>query len=57
MLDTHLWTYRDDSFLPHGTDATEFSADQPILLTAGGDNGNNATVPLHHRRRDAAAGW
>ena len=33
-LDTHLWTYRADSFLPHGTDAADFAADQPILLTA-----------------------
>ena len=23
MLDAHLWTYRDDSFLPHGTDEGE----------------------------------
>jgi DNA polymerase-3 subunit chi len=44
MLDTHLWTYRDDSFLPHGTDEAEFAADQPILLTAGETNGNAATV-------------
>lgn len=44
MLDNQLWTYRDDSFLPHGTDTTEFSGDQPILLTAGEDNANNATV-------------
>ncbi|WP_426123264.1 DNA polymerase III subunit chi [Pararhizobium sp. PWRC1-1] len=44
MLDNHLWTYRDDSFLPHGTDATEFSGDQPILLTASEGNANSATV-------------
>ena len=44
MLDNHLWTYRDDSFLPHGTDASEFSGDQPILLTAGEANANSATV-------------
>ncbi len=44
MLDTHLWTYRDDSFLAHGTDVADFSADQPILLTAGDGNDNGATV-------------
>ena len=44
MLDTHLWTYRDDSFLPHGTDATAFAEDQPILLTVGEGNANAATV-------------
>lgn len=43
-LDTHLWTYRDDSFLPHGTDEMEFSGEQPVLLTATADNGNDATV-------------
>ncbi|WAJ30435.1 DNA polymerase III subunit chi [Antarcticirhabdus aurantiaca] len=35
-LDHHLWTYRDDSFLPHGTDADSSGALQPILLTAEG---------------------
>ncbi|MCP8895687.1 DNA polymerase III subunit chi [Shinella daejeonensis] len=43
-LDTHLWTYRDDSFLPHGTDEQAFPAEQPILLTATPDNLNAATV-------------
>jgi DNA polymerase III subunit chi len=32
-LDAQLWTYRDDSFLPHGTDAAGNGALQPILLT------------------------
>ncbi|NDW07420.1 DNA polymerase III subunit chi [Jiella pacifica] len=32
-LDNHLWTYREDSFLPHGTDAESSGALQPILLT------------------------
>lgn len=43
-LDTHLWIYRDDSFLPHGTDAGEFAAEQPILIVAGDGNQNGATV-------------
>jgi DNA polymerase-3 subunit chi len=43
-LDTHLWTYRDDSFLPHGTARGPDAADQPVLLTADESNPNNATV-------------
>ena len=43
-LDGHLWTFRDDSFLPHGTFREATAADQPVLLTAGDDNPNGATV-------------
>ena len=43
-LDAHLWTYRDDSFLPHGTFRESLGADQPILLTVQDDNPNGATV-------------
>ena len=43
-LDAHLWTYREESFLPHGTDETEQAANQPVLLTVTGDNANQATV-------------
>ncbi|SOC39752.1 DNA polymerase III chi subunit [Rhizobium subbaraonis] len=43
-LDTHLWTYREESFLPHGTDEQPNAADQPVLLTNGSDNANAATV-------------
>jgi DNA polymerase-3 subunit chi len=43
-LDAHLWTYRDDSFLPHGTSRNVDAADQPVLLTAGEGNANNANV-------------
>jgi len=43
-LDTHLWSYRDDSFLPHGPSGDAFAADQPICLTTGADNPNGATV-------------
>jgi len=33
-LDQHLWVYRDDSFLPHATDASApAAATQPVLLT------------------------
>jgi DNA polymerase-3 subunit chi len=43
-LDAHLWTYRDDGFLPHGTLKEPESAEQPILLTTGDDNANGAQV-------------
>ncbi|MBB3978804.1 DNA polymerase-3 subunit chi [Rhizobium azooxidifex] len=43
-LDTHLWTWREESFLPHGTDEQPNPADQPVLLTTGPDNANAATV-------------
>lgn len=43
-LDTHLWTYREDSFLPHGTDEADSAEEQPVLLTVSADNPNAATV-------------
>ncbi len=43
-LDAHLWTWRDDSFLPHGTWRDAEAAEQPIVLTAGDENPNGATV-------------
>ncbi|MBA4782330.1 MAG: DNA polymerase III subunit chi [Rhizobiales bacterium] len=43
-LNNALWTYRDDSFLPHGT-ATDGNAEaQPVFLTADGNNPNKAIV-------------
>lgn len=43
-LDAHLWTYRDDSFLPHGTDGESDPASQPVLLTTRDHNPNRAEV-------------
>ena len=43
-LDAHLWTYRDDSFLPHGTSRDLEAAAQAILLTVKDNNPNGATV-------------
>ena len=43
-LDAHLWTYRDDSFLPHGTARGADAADQPVLLVADDRNLNDANV-------------
>ena len=43
-LEAHLWTYRDDAFLPHGRDGAGHEARQPILLTTGTENANGADV-------------
>ncbi len=39
-----LWTYRPDSFLPHGTAADGHSPEQPVYLTAKEENPNGATL-------------
>ncbi len=43
-LDALLWTYADDSFLPHGSAKDGHPARQPIYLTNGDDNPNGAAV-------------
>jgi len=41
-LDADLWSYRQESFLPHGTKADGAPATQPIYLTCENDNPNDA---------------
>ena len=41
-LDGWLWSYRDESFLPHAPDGEAGASRQPILLTTGFDNPNKA---------------
>ncbi len=43
-LDGLLWTYRPESFLPHGTEDGELAEEQPILLTTTAENRNGASV-------------
>jgi DNA polymerase-3 subunit chi len=43
-LDSMLWTYRDDAFLPHGTAEGGKAALQPVYLTLGDENPNGANV-------------
>lgn len=43
-LDGYLWTYKDDAFLPHGTAADGRAADQPVYLTDGLENPNEANI-------------
>lgn len=42
FLDSHLWTYADDSFLPHGLEGE--GAEHPIWLTSSESNPNGAGV-------------
>lgn len=44
ILNTRLWTYDPNSFLPHGGPADGSPADQPIYLTTGEENPNSATL-------------
>ncbi|WP_409018444.1 DNA polymerase III subunit chi [Brevundimonas vesicularis] len=41
-LDEHLWTYRPDSFLPHGLASEDQAGRQPILLSESAGNLNAA---------------
>jgi len=43
-LDAWLWNYRDESFLPHGLAGEAAFDRQPILLTTGEENLNEAQV-------------
>jgi DNA polymerase-3 subunit chi len=41
-LDEMLWTYREETFLPHGTAAAGHAARQPVYLTLGEEIPNGA---------------
>jgi len=41
-LCAHLWTYDERAFLPHGSKADGFAAEQPIWLTTADENPNGA---------------
>jgi DNA polymerase-3 subunit chi len=43
-LDSHLWTYHENSFLPHGTDRDSGFGAQPILLTVSDHNPHGANI-------------
>jgi len=43
-VDTALWTFRDDSFLPHGTARDGPAGHQPVFLTLDGGHPNAAQV-------------
>lgn len=43
-LNTHLWTYNDQVFLPHGSKADGHATQQPVWLTDQDENPNEAKV-------------
>jgi len=43
-LDSFLWTYRDDSFLPHGVEGEALAPREPVLLTTAMENTNHANA-------------
>lgn len=43
-LNRQLWTYREDSFLPHGMAGDGDPARQPVYLTAGEETPNDPEV-------------
>jgi len=42
-LTQHLWTYKPDAFLPHGTAKDGNAEDQPVLITPEDERPNGAT--------------
>lgn len=44
FLDSLLWTYRPDSWLPHGVAGEGFESEQPVLITSDGGNANSAAM-------------
>lgn len=53
-LNTLLWTYRDDAFLPHGAPSDGNPERQPVWLTCADDNPNGAEVRFLADGADAA---
>ncbi|MEO9340513.1 DNA polymerase III subunit chi [Mesorhizobium sp. SB112] len=43
-LDTHLWSFRDDSFLAHGTDREAHVEEFPVVLTTSDENRNASQI-------------
>jgi len=43
-IDQYLWTYREESFLPHGTDTAHYADRQPVLVCANQSNINGAHI-------------
>lgn len=39
-----LWTYRADSFIPHGSAKDGYESEQPVFLTESDDNPNGAEI-------------
>lgn len=44
FINSLLWTYNEESFLPHGSKKDGFVEDQPIFISAGEENENGAAL-------------
>ncbi len=44
FINSLLWTYSEESFLPHGSKKDGFAEDQPIFISATEENENNAEL-------------
>lgn len=55
-LDAHLWTYADESFLPHGIRPEELNS-TAVRLTAEPDDAGLATVRFLVDRAEPPADW
>jgi DNA polymerase-3 subunit chi len=45
-LNDLLWTFHPNVFLPHGVDDDKYANRQPVLITQGEDNKNEASILL-----------
>jgi DNA polymerase III subunit chi len=50
VIDELLWTYTDESFIPHGTAQEGDAQHQPVYLTCGPENPNAAAVRFFMER-------
>ena len=44
FINSLLWTYNDESFLPHGSKKNGFIKEQPIFISSEIENENNAEI-------------
>lgn len=44
FINSLLWTFNDEKFIPHGSKKDGFSDIQPIFLSSENDNPNNASL-------------
>ena len=44
FINSLLWTYDEESFLPHGSKKDGFADEQPIFISTSEDNENNADI-------------
>ncbi|EJF85666.1 DNA polymerase III subunit chi [Candidatus Bartonella washoeensis] len=43
-IDTRLWVYADEAFIGHGTECDPYPSFQPVFLTTGYENPNDAKI-------------